>query len=230
MEFEPSITRQVGQNNYDSYPSVFEGVVKTARTNSERYVFDVIVSLAREAELLSCLCFSTRTPKENDIVICTFMNNRTTPVIIGVEQKPEEFKADQEYLVEHPSGTKILIKANGDINIEDKHKNKITTTKDGVTTEDLNGNKREETKAGLKFTDANGNTLEMAKDGVKVNGHFLVTNEFLDAMLVTDAANLGIGNLVAPVPVFPATLAKWLPQITATPDKFLTNKEPRAVT
>lgn len=68
------------------------------------------------------------------------------------------------------------------------------------------------------------NSMTMDTTGVKVNDKFLVTEDFLQDLLVTYAANLGLGNYGAPVPIFPATLTAMLQKYQATPDQYLTNK------
>lgn len=68
------------------------------------------------------------------------------------------------------------------------------------------------------------NSLSMDTNGVKVNGKFLVTEDFLQDLLVTFASALGMGNYGLPVPIYPSTLTAMLQKYNITPDQYLTNK------
>lgn len=57
-----------------------------------------------------------------------------------------------------------------------------------------------------------GNTLVMDKEGMKVNGEYVVL-EPLVTWLTDNKANLGLGNLSAPVPIHPSALTDLLAKI-----------------
>jgi hypothetical protein len=79
-------------------------------------------------------------------------------------------------------------------------------------------------KDGITIADNNGNTFIMAKDGVKLNGQYIVRQEFLEWM-DDFKATIGVGNMAAPVPMFPAALAIFVQKFKSMKDKFLSNKE-----
>jgi len=77
----------------------------------------------------------------------------------------------------------------------------------------------------ITIKDFHGNKLEMAKDGVKINGKFLVNEDYLKWM-VNNVGAFGIGNLSAPVPINPA-IAPILITNTNTPAGFKTDIIPK---
>lgn len=118
-------------------------------------------------------------------------------------------KNEEPYLeVSSPAGNKIKLNdKDGEeaISIEDKSGNSYISNKDGIIIKDVNGNE-----------------IVMAKDGVKVNGQYLVRETFLD-WLNSNSSAIGMGNMSAPVPIFPAAL-RGLQTGVKTPDKFKSDK------
>lgn len=102
---------------------------------------------------------------------------------------------------------------------------KITLSDETTKTifEDENGNKIEMTPDGIKLTDAKTNVMEMGASGVKVNGHFLVYKEYLDWLKGAEA-NFGLGNMGAPVPIFPANVITLEQGIAPNSGKFQSDK------
>ncbi|HUX55663.1 MAG TPA: hypothetical protein VMV77_01725 [Bacteroidales bacterium] len=117
---------------YGNYPLLVSGVVIKVY---EDYLFDVR-PWGGYANIEKCYLFCPFKPKVDDIVAVTFLDNYTSPVIFGVIQKPENVNKDQDYVIEHPSGTKQTMKANGDYEVEDNHGNTIKTASDGVKIND----------------------------------------------------------------------------------------------
>jgi hypothetical protein len=106
------------------------------------------------------------------------------------------------------------------------HALKMDDKKDAecVSLADKFGNKYVSDKDGITIADNNGNTFIMAKDGVKLNGQYIVRQEFLEWM-DDFKATIGVGNMAAPVPMFPAALAIFVQKFKSMKDKFLSNKE-----
>jgi len=187
-------------NRYGNAPLLITGFVVKVKD----YLFNVQPNHGY-APIEDCYLFCFPKPKLNDVVLVTFANNYTMPVIIGVCQKPERIKADQDYSIEHPSGTKYKLKADGSTELTDKNENTILTDADGVS-----------------ITDKSGNTLVMAKNGVKVNGHYLMTADYVD-WFNSVAATFGLGNLGAPVPLNPSHLPGFV-NTYLQPDTYKTDK------
>jgi len=113
---------------YNNYPLMVSGTIVKVYDN---YLFDVRPWNGYDI-IEKCYLFCALKPKVDDIVAVTFLDNYTSPVIFGVIQKPENIKEDQDYVIEHPSGTRQTMKANGDFEVEDKHGNTISMTSEGV--------------------------------------------------------------------------------------------------
>lgn len=90
----------------------------------------------------------------------------------------------------------------------------ITISKDGEVQVDAAGS--------VALTGGADVTINTGTGGLKVNGHYLVTEDFLD-WLSQNASALGLGNMAAPVPLFPAAQAA-LQVGTSTPDNMKTDK------
>ena len=96
-----------------------------------------------------------------------------------------------------------------------------------LSTIDKDGNielNTEDTETGdVVIKDKHGNTFEMDADGVKINDDYIVMKKFLDDFLQKFSATLGLGNIGAPVPIFPATLTQMLVEYNAG-NSYATNK------
>ena len=81
----------------------------------------------------------------------------------------------------------------------------------------------ESSKTGnITFNGPGGTKLEMTKTGVKINDKYIVTEKFLD-WIQGAISNFGLGNMGAPVPIFPVNATKLVNGIM-NPDNFKTNK------
>jgi len=74
----------------------------------------------------------------------------------------------------------------------------------------------------VTITDKSANTLTMDSTGVKINDKFLVNEDFLQWM-IDNISKLGLGNLGAPVPIFPAAATSLVTGVQI-PENFKTDK------
>jgi len=104
----------------------------------------------------------------------------------------------------------------------DKFNNTIETNENGITITCTNGNKIVLSPDGIQFADKFGHKMEMISSGTKIDGDFIVLKKCSD-WLIENSTSFGMGNMGAPVPIFPATLVKLNAGVVAG-QGFLSNK------
>ncbi len=124
-------------------------------------------------------------------------------------------------LVDGVHQNKLFMNKEG-ITLTDTFKNFLKTEEAGITLEDNFGNKIVTSSSGILIQDKFGHKYEMSSSGTTLDGDYIVLKKFTD-WLQQNASNLGLGNLGAPVPVFPSALA-MLAAGVAPGQNFVSNK------
>ena len=77
-------------------------------------------------------------------------------------------------------------------------------------------------KDGISIVDSNGNIIAMTNEGVRINGHYLVTDDFLSWM-DKNKSQLVLGNMGSPAPINPVAMPDFQSGVSMK-DKFKTDK------
>jgi len=85
----------------------------------------------------------------------------------------------------------------------------------GIILEDGNGNKLISSSNGWSLSDGTNTITLNPNSGVEINNQYVVLKSFLD-WLNKNQANIGLGNLGAPVPIHPSALSEFISNYQAT--------------
>lgn len=132
-------------------------------------------------------------------------------------------KKDEEFILirDGKNNNEVLMNNQG-IKITDTFKNFIDSSDKGIEITDKFGNSIKLTSSGISIQDKFGHILELSSSGTKVDGDFLALKPMVD-WVTNSAPAWGIGNLGAPVPIFPGTLSQLIAGVIPG-QNFVSNK------
>lgn len=132
-------------------------------------------------------------------------------------------KKDEEFIkIKDGKNNNEVLMNNDGIKITDTFVNFIQTSEQGIVIQDKFGNSINLTESGISIEDKFGHILDLTNSGTKIDGDFISLKPFVD-WLQSSAPNIGVGNLGAPVPIFPSNLAKLTAGVVPG-QNFVSNK------